>query len=183
MVLACRDHARYDTNICSLPEEKIAEPVAHLPVDAAALLAVLRETPTIELESTFREMDTLHNASGAYRLMLIAVLDEREVGREDGARDTTDWLIWSARVAQARARGLVETARALRDRPEIATTAMEGRFSGDQLEAVVTLATPETDAQWAEDGPGWTAAALRTKANSSAPLPPRRRSSATHIGG
>ena len=153
-------------------DETNPNPTDRLAVDAVALLAVLRETPTIELESTFREMDTLHNASGAYRLMLIAVLDEREVGREDGARDTNDWLVWSARVAQARARGLVETARVLRDRPAIATTAMEGRFSGDQLEAVVTLATPESDAQWAEDGSGWTATALRAKAKQQRTITP-----------
>jgi hypothetical protein len=103
--------------------------------------------------------------------MVVAVLDEREIGREDGARDTNDWMIWSARVAQSRARALVETARALRDRPAIATAAMEGRFSSDQLDAVMLVATPETDAQWAEDGPGWTPHALRAKARQQRTVP------------
>ena len=145
-------------------EDANLNPTDSLPVDAVALLEVLRETPTSELVDTFQHLDTVYNATGAYRLMVVAVLDEREIGREDGARDSNDWLTWSARVAQSRARALVETARALRDRPAIATAAMEGRFSGEQLDAVVLVATPETDAQWAEDGPGWTPNALRAKA-------------------
>jgi Domain of unknown function (DUF222)/HNH endonuclease len=146
-------------------------PTDRLPVDAVALLEVLRDTPTDALVDTFEHLDSLHNASGAYRLMVVAVLDEREIGREDGARDANDWLNWSARVTQARARALVGTARALRDRPAIATAAMDGRFSSDQLDAVVLVATPETDAQWAEDGPGWTAHALRAKAKQQRTVP------------
>ncbi len=129
-----------------------------------ALLNRLRETPTSELEATFRELDTLHNATGAHRLMVLAVLDEREVGRDDGALDTVGWVSWTAWVTRARARALVETARALPDRPEIGTVALEGRLSGEQLEAVVQVATPETDAAWAHESPGWTATSLRAAA-------------------
>jgi hypothetical protein len=134
------------------------------PLDSSELLARLRSTPTDELEETFRELDTLHNATGAHRLLVLAVLDEREVGRDDGALDTTAWVTWTARLTRSRARALVETARALSDRPKIGTAALEGRLSGDQLEAVVKLATPETDAEWAEDAPGWTVSALNAEA-------------------
>jgi hypothetical protein len=155
----------------SIMEEQIADPTDLMPVDATVVLEALRERPTEELVATFRHLDTLHNASGAYRLLVVAVLDEREIGREDGARDANDWMTWSARVAQSRARALVETARALRDRPAIATAAMEGRFSSDQLDAVMLVATPETDAQWAEDGPGWTPHAMRAKARQQRTVP------------
>jgi hypothetical protein len=133
-------------------------------LDSIALLAVLRDTPTEELEATFRELDTLHNATGAHRLLVLAVLDEREVGRDDGALDTVGWVSWTARVTRARARALVETARALPERPEISTVALEGRLSDEQLEAVVQVATPETDAAWADESPGWTATSLRAAA-------------------
>lgn len=133
-------------------------------LSSGELLARLRETPTAELEATFRELDTLHNATGAHRLLVLTVLDEREVGRDDGALDTIGWVSWTARVTRPRARALVETARALPDRPEIGTVALEGRLSGEQLEAVVQVATPETDAAWANESPGWTATSLRAAA-------------------
>ncbi len=55
---------------------------------------------------------------------------------------------------------MVETARALPDRPAISTAALEGRLSAEQLAAVVQVATPETDEAWAADSPGWTATSL-----------------------
>ncbi len=139
-------------------------PETTTPVDSAALLAQLRNQPTPELEATFRELDTLENATSAHKLMVLTVLDEREVGRDDGALDAIGWVSWTARVTRSRARALVDTARALPDRPEIATVALEGRLSGEQLEAVVQVATPETDATWAADAPGWTATSLRAAA-------------------
>jgi hypothetical protein len=133
-------------------------------IDAAALLVDLRERPTDELETTFRELDTLHNATGAHRLLVLSVLDERGVGQEDGALDTIGWVTWTARLSQSRARALVKTARALRERPEITNVALEGRLSGEQLDAVVQVATPETDEAWANEAPGWSALSLRSAA-------------------
>jgi hypothetical protein len=130
------------------------------PLDAASLLAYLREVPTPELEASFRELDRLENATGAYKLLVLSVLDEREVGREDGTLDTVGWVTWATRVTKGRARALVETARALPDRPAISTAALEGRLSGEQLAAVVQVATPAIDAGWAIDAPGWTATSL-----------------------
>ncbi len=53
---------------------------------------------------------------------------------------------------------------ALPERPEIASAALEGSLSGEQLEALVQVATPDTDPQWAVDGPGWSASSLRAAA-------------------
>jgi Domain of unknown function (DUF222)/HNH endonuclease len=146
------------------PGDDRASPDAPGALDAETLLTRLRETSTNELEATFRELDSLHNATGAHRLLVLAVLDEREVGRDDGALDTVGWVTWTARVTKARARALVETARALTERPEISTAALEGRLSAEQLEAVVQVATPDTDAAWARESPGWTATSLRAAA-------------------
>jgi Domain of unknown function (DUF222)/HNH endonuclease len=156
--------ARYDANMCSITEELGPTPEGPEELDSAAVLARLRDTPTEELEATFRELDSLHNATGAHRLLVLAVLDERDVGRDDGALDTIGWVMWTARVTRSRARALVETARAMPDRPEIGSVAMQGRLSGEQVEAIVRVATPDTDAQWALDGPGWTATSLHAAA-------------------
>jgi hypothetical protein len=67
-------------------------------------------------------------------------------------------------LSHRRARALVETARALPERPRLATVAMEGRLSDEQLEAAVRVATPDTDAEWAAAAPGWTAGSLRSAA-------------------
>jgi hypothetical protein len=133
-------------------------------LEAAELLARLRELPTEGLEATFRELDALHGATAAHRLLVLAVLDEREVGRDDGILDTAGWVTWTSRLSRNRARALVETARSLPDRPRLATAAMEGRLSEEQLDAAVRVATPETDAEWAEAAPGWTAGSLRAAA-------------------
>jgi hypothetical protein len=133
-------------------------------IDAPTLLAALRELPTEELAQTFRELDTLHHSTAAHRLLVLAVLDERGIGQDDGMLDTVGWVTWTARLTQKRARALVEAARALPDRPELATVALEGRLSDEQLEAVVQVASPENDAEWAEAAPGWTATSLRAAA-------------------
>jgi hypothetical protein len=133
-------------------------------IDAAALLGRLRERPTEELAETFRELDTLRNVTDAHQLLVLAVLDERGIGAEDGTLDTIGWVTWTSRLSRARARALVETARALPDRPRLADAALDGRLSGEQLEAAVMVATPETDEQWAEAAPGWTASSLRAAA-------------------
>src|SRR4051812_35140026 len=104
-------------------------------MDAAELLERLRELPTEELAATFRELDKLHSVTDAHRLLVLAVLDERGIGREDdGTLDTVGWVTWTSRLSRARARALVETARALPERPRLATAALEGRLSGEQLE-------------------------------------------------
>ena len=116
-------------------------------LDSAALLARLRDTPTDELEATFRELDTLHNATSAHRLLVLAVLDERDVGRR-GRRARHDRLARPGPPRLSRsARGRLWRPRVRSsDRPEITNVALEGRLSGEQLEAVVQVATPETDA-------------------------------------
>jgi hypothetical protein len=133
-------------------------------LDAPTLLTALRQLPTEELAQTFRELDTLHHSTAAHRLLVLAVLDERGIGEDDGMLDTVGWVTWTSGLTQKRARALVEAARALPERPEIATVALEGRLSDEQLEAVVQVATPESDAEWAEAAPGWTATSLRAAA-------------------
>ncbi len=150
--------------MCSIQKGELNPLDGPEPLDAAAVLARLRDVPTPELEATFRALDRLENATSAYKLLVLSELDEREVGRDDGTLDTVGWVTWTARVTKGRARALVETARLLPDLPTIAAVALEGRLSGEQLEAVVQVATTETDEGWAADTPGWTATSLHAAA-------------------
>jgi hypothetical protein len=77
------------------------------------------------------------------RLSVVKVLDEREAleRQPDGSV--------SARTAQAE----LDVARSLESQPAVAAAAHAGDLSWDQLQPVVELATPETDAEWARRGP------------------------------
>jgi len=62
------------------------------------------------------------------------------------------------------ARATLEVARALETMPAIARVAASGALSWDQLSGVVEVATPVTEAQWAERAPQWAPADLQRQA-------------------
>ncbi len=74
----------------------------------------LRREPTEDLAEAYRQLDALEQAIPAERLQLLAVLDEREVGREDGTPGTVEWVCETSRLTRAHARDQVETARCAR---------------------------------------------------------------------
>jgi len=75
-------------------------------------------------------------------LALTRVLDER-----DALGPVLD-----AAVPASTAKATVEVARALESRPALAQAAAEGALSWEQLEPLTRIATPETDAEWAQRG-------------------------------
>jgi predicted acylesterase/phospholipase RssA len=60
-------------------------------------LARLRESSTDALEHAYAQLDALENAIRAERLQVLAVLDERGVGRADGCPNTADWVAMTSR--------------------------------------------------------------------------------------
>ncbi len=80
------------------------------------------------------------------RMDIDRVLDERGA---TGGRDASEWVQARDQVSPQTARGEVEVSRALESLPAIRASAEDGKLSMDQLESVVQLATPETDAEWA----------------------------------
>jgi hypothetical protein len=128
--------------------------------ERAAHVADLRECSTGELEHAYGQLDALENAVRAERLQIIAVLDEREVGRRDGCSTTADWVAMTSRLRASTARTQVDTARRLRELPAVSAVATEGRLSWDQLVPLTTIAQPESDNQWAHEGPGYAPATL-----------------------
>ena len=82
-------------------------------------------------------------------IALNQVLDERGATR---GRDAAEWVQARDKLSAQSARDEVEVARALDALPAIAKLAETGRLSIDQLAPLVQLATPDTDAEWAERG-------------------------------
>src|SRR4051794_24954931 len=108
------------------------------------LVDELRTHSTEWLESRRREVVGAQRELHAEELAIVRVLDER--GRIDPSMGAYGD---SARVV----RDKVETARALESLPAIASVAMEGGFSDEQLSSVVQLADEESDREWARRAP------------------------------
>jgi hypothetical protein len=104
-----------------------------------------------------REQRWLH----VEELAVTRVLDERHVAREAEPglthRDLRDQL---------------EVARRLETMPAIAEAAGAGALSWDQLKSVVEVATPATDAEWAERAPSWAPADLQRAARAARVVTP-----------
>ncbi len=108
------------------------------------LVDEFRTHSTEWLESRRREVVGAQRELHAEELAIVRVLDER--GRIDA---TMGAYGESARVV----RDKVETARALESLPAIASVAMEGGLSDEQLSSVVQLADGESDREWARRAP------------------------------
>jgi hypothetical protein len=89
----------------------------------------------------------------ARELAIVAVLDERR-----SIPEPTPGM--SARAV----RDTVEVARSLTSLPAIAARVQAGDLSWDQIKPLVEVATPATDAAWAERAPNWAPADLQRQA-------------------
>ena len=111
--------------------------------DYGALVDEMRCCSNESLRSTVK---TARRERERWRLRELAatlVLDERD------ALDKMPDPSVSARTA----RSTLEVARQLKSMPEIATAVHDGALSWDQLQPLVEVATPDTDAEWATRGP------------------------------
>lgn len=117
-----------------------------------------------DLSSLYAELGGGARALEAQRLAIAAVLDERDAWGVDGARDMVGWVAATDAVRRVTAKSFVSVARALVQLPAIAAAAAEGRFSPDQLAPLCALATPDTDAHWAEHGPALEPSQLAARA-------------------
>src|SRR5688500_15355989 len=110
--------------------------------DFAARLDELRCHPNNVLRKIVTEARTAQQRWRREEMAATRVLDEREA-----LGDLPDASI-SARTAQA----TLDASRALESLPSVAAAAAAGEMSWDQLQQVVELATPESDAEWAQRG-------------------------------
>ncbi|MEX2133078.1 MAG: DUF222 domain-containing protein, partial [Acidimicrobiia bacterium] len=79
--------------------------------------------------------------------------NENMLWAADGSPSLAEWLIARYRMTSFTGRALAKITQALPELPYIRRAFQQGRLSWDQLRAVVTIATPETDAELAETAP------------------------------
>src|SRR5262245_7694762 len=109
----------------------------------------LRTWPTERLVAGRAEAVVEERRWRLRRVALDRVLDERGVM---GSADAVEYVQTRDKVRSSTARSEVEIGRRLEALPELAKRADAGELSFDQLEHLVELATPETDAEWARRG-------------------------------
>jgi hypothetical protein len=109
----------------------------------------LRTWPIDRLRATRDEAVVEERRWRLRRVALDRVLDERGA---TGGRDAAEWVQSRDMVRSSTARAEVEVARRLESLPRIADAAEAGELSFDQLEQIVQIATPESDAEWARRG-------------------------------
>jgi hypothetical protein len=118
-------------------------------------------------EGLVERLDVLVWGEQAVRLDLLtelAAIDASEAWKVEGAVSMVDWLVGRYHTSVGTAREWLRVARALRELPAIRAVFADGRLSWDQLRAVLKLATPETEGEWAERAPEMTVAQLRAAA-------------------
>lgn len=103
---------------------------------------------------------------------LVAAFDARKAWADDGARSMPAWMAMSLGMAYGTAAEVVRVAHELEELPAVTEVFAAGGLSWDQVAALTKVATPETDAELAERGPGESAAQLRAAARQARPEQP-----------
>ncbi|MGH9104129.1 MAG: DUF222 domain-containing protein [Acidimicrobiales bacterium] len=117
-----------------------------------------------ELGRTAGQLHAAICATQASLMDVLAEMEHRESYRTDGAPTLTAWVVMALGTSYSSASQLVRAATAVQALPEIRSAFGEGRLSFDQLRPALSLATPETDAEWAQEAPGMSAASLEAMA-------------------
>ena len=135
-------------------------------MDMAALeaLEALDKWGGDELAEVIGQLHALEVATRATMLELVTAFEQSDAWRDDGATSVTGWLAYRLGLSHRTTAEWVRIASALIELPRVALAFAEGLLSWDQLRAVVAMATPETDAEWAERAPTLSAAALEAMA-------------------
>ena len=91
--------------------------------------------------------------AAAQRLALdvIPIAEDAEDFQTDGSTDMVSWLVARYGMARSTAREWVRIAGRLQELPVIAETFGEGRLGWDRMRTLTRFATPETDADLADD--------------------------------
>jgi hypothetical protein len=100
--------------------------------------------------------DQLGALAGSVHLEFVRVLgrlDRAGIWRADAQTSMAAWLELRHAMGRRTARDTARVARVIDTLPALADAYGDGRLSWDQLVPLCRLATPETDAAWAVDGP------------------------------
>lgn len=87
--------------------------------------------------------------SGRFAL-LFAELDRRRAWREDGAASAEAWIVSETGASVPTARAQAHVAGRMAHLPHLAQGLCSGQVSFDQVRAIADVATPRSDARWAQ---------------------------------
>ncbi len=110
-----------------------------------------------ELAEALIQVSCVEAAVRLELVRLVARLAVRCVWRHDGQTTMANWVALHTGVSRRTARQITQVAQVIYDLPALAAAFGRGQLCWDQLVALCQLATPETDAAWAIDGPGTSA--------------------------
>ncbi len=128
--------------------------------------------------SAMEQMAAVQMAALVGMLDLLGEYERREGWRVDSFGSMVDWVAARFSVSRETAAAWTATAGRLRELPRIHEVAAAGGLSWDQLRPLAELATPDTDAMWAEEGPGLSPARLRLLARRARPITKREEADA-----
>ncbi len=110
------------------------------------------EQPTTD--ALAHAIDGLHAVENGVRFRLlekIVEVDRLAAWKEDGATSMTDWVAFRLGYSHKVAAEMVRTAWLLTELPLLAEAFSSGQISFEKVALVASVATPESDAVWAEE--------------------------------
>jgi hypothetical protein len=119
-------------------------------------IAALRSCTTAERSDAIEQLGALLGAVQAELLDVITAADLEEDWAADGATCTEAQLMYLLRVGHHTAKEWVRAGAALQQLPAIREALASGTLSWDQVAPATVYATPDTDADLANDLPGHT---------------------------
>jgi Domain of unknown function (DUF222) len=106
--------------------------------------------PTKDIKELFAESARASASLAGLICLLGGELGRREGWRDEGASSLENWIVERTGVSVPTARAYAEVGRRLFDLPHMASALGEGSVSFDKVRAVAPLATPESDAELAD---------------------------------
>jgi hypothetical protein len=134
----------------SQPVESEMLTVTFRPLTNAELAGLSNDALLSELSETARAKEALAGREA----QVGAEIARREAFRADGATSLEAWLAGHLGRSAASARALAHVGERLFDLPKLQEALSSGRLSFDQVRALVDVANPESDAEWAETAQG-----------------------------
>jgi hypothetical protein len=124
--------------------------IAFAPLTNTELARLSDEELLSELTETARAKEALSGREA----QLGGEIARREAYRADGATSLDSWLAGHLGRSAASARALAHVGECLFDLPKLQEALSSGRLSFDQVRVLADVASPESDAEWAERAKG-----------------------------
>jgi hypothetical protein len=150
--------------------------LGRLRITTADVAGMSNEQLAGHLDGLFR----LRSAVDGRILVLLSEAERRQAFRDDGATSAQNWAVERFNVSVPTARALVHVAEKAWDLPRLTAALTDGAITFDKLRVVADMATPETDAELAEEARGRSVRELAEVARSRREPPSTSESASDH---